>query len=310
MHVYQCADPQKEREAATGIDGLLGEEAAAAGTGSFVFTSSTSAFGRALTPPPGAPTAWITEDVTPVPRNIYGVTKTAAENLAEIIHHERGLPVIVLRTARFFPERDDAGDVRNAYADENIKANEFLYRRADLQDVAEGVRDADDTEDVRVVDGLHVGRGHVGGRLPVTGDARVVDEHIEPGCLLAELFGGGLHRLVAGDVDEQETRPDLVGGLLAALLVARSDVDGVPGGDQLAGGLTAQALVGSGDQYGAHDSSLPWWVTDRKRTPPPGTGGTSLAVRRSRILEQLADKSRPRRNDLLLRAWQLAGELT
>ena len=116
---------------------VLLEEAAAAGTGSFVFTSSTSAFGRALTPPPGAPAGWITEDVTPIPRNIYGVTKTAAENLAEIIHHERGLPVIVLRTARFFPERDDAGDVRNAYADENIKANEFLYRRADLQDVAD-----------------------------------------------------------------------------------------------------------------------------------------------------------------------------
>ena len=116
---------------------VLLEEAAAAGVGSFVFTSSTSAFGRALTPPAGAPAAWITEDVTPVPRNIYGVTKTAAENLAEIIHHEHGLPVIVLRTARFFPEQDDTASVRDAYPDENVKANEFLYRRADLQDVAD-----------------------------------------------------------------------------------------------------------------------------------------------------------------------------
>ena len=64
----------------TGTLTLL-EEAAAAGVGSFVFTSTTSAFGRALTPTPGAPAAWITEEVVPVPRNIYGVTKTAAEDL-------------------------------------------------------------------------------------------------------------------------------------------------------------------------------------------------------------------------------------
>ena len=54
----------------------------------FVFTSTTSAFGRALTPPPGAPAAWITEDVAPVPRNIYGVTKTAAEDLCELVHRD------------------------------------------------------------------------------------------------------------------------------------------------------------------------------------------------------------------------------
>ena len=68
----------------TGTLALL-EEAVAAGVGSFVFTSSTSVFGRALTPPPGEAAAWITEDVAPVPRNIYGVTKAAAENLCEIV---------------------------------------------------------------------------------------------------------------------------------------------------------------------------------------------------------------------------------
>ena len=36
---------------------VLLEEAAAAGVRSFVFTSTTSAFGRALTPAPGAPAA-------------------------------------------------------------------------------------------------------------------------------------------------------------------------------------------------------------------------------------------------------------
>ena len=34
-----------------------------AGIRAFVFTSTTSAFGGALTPPEGAPAAWITEDV-------------------------------------------------------------------------------------------------------------------------------------------------------------------------------------------------------------------------------------------------------
>jgi UDP-glucose 4-epimerase len=121
----------------TNISGtlVLLEEAAAAGVGSFVFTSTTSVFGRALTPLPGSPAAWITEDVEPVPRNIYGVTKSAAEDLCELVARDHGLPVVVLRTARFFPESDDRDDVRSVYADANVKANEYLYRRVDIEDV-------------------------------------------------------------------------------------------------------------------------------------------------------------------------------
>ena len=118
----------------TGTLTLL-EEAAAAGARGFVYTSSTSAFGRALTPAPGDPAAWITEEVAARPRNIYGVTKTAAEDLCELAHAEYGLPVIVLRTSRFFPEGDDSDEVRSAYADANVKANEYLYRRVDVADV-------------------------------------------------------------------------------------------------------------------------------------------------------------------------------
>src|SRR5215470_664013 len=123
----------------TNITGTLTllEEAVAAGVGAFIFTSTTSAFGRALTPGPGAPAAWITEDVTPVPRNVYGVTKTAAEDLCELIHRDHGLPVLVLRTARFFPEPDDRDEVRSAFDDTNVKVNEFLYRRVDLADVVD-----------------------------------------------------------------------------------------------------------------------------------------------------------------------------
>jgi len=118
----------------TGTLNLL-EEAASVGVKSFVFTSTTSAFGAALTPPAEAPAAWVTEDVTPVPRNIYGVTKTAAEDLCELFHRNHRLACLVLRTSRFFPEEDDRKETRQSYDDGNVKANEFLYRRVDIEDV-------------------------------------------------------------------------------------------------------------------------------------------------------------------------------
>jgi nucleoside-diphosphate-sugar epimerase len=121
----------------TNITGTLNllEEAVVANVGRFVFTSTTSAFGRALTPTEGEPAAWITEDVRPVPRNVYGVTKTAAEELCELVWRDHGLPCLILRTSRFFPEPDDRDDVRVAYDDLNVKANELLYRRVDIEDV-------------------------------------------------------------------------------------------------------------------------------------------------------------------------------
>jgi nucleoside-diphosphate-sugar epimerase len=112
-------------------------EALAAGVSGVVFTSSTSAFGRALSPPAGAPAAWITEAVHPVVRNIYGATKVAAEDLCELAHREDGLPVVVLRTSRFFQEGDDRDDIRCAYDDVNLKVNEFLYRRVDIADAVD-----------------------------------------------------------------------------------------------------------------------------------------------------------------------------
>jgi len=120
----------------TGTLNLL-EEAVAFGIGSVVFTSTTSVFGDALRPPPGEPAAWITEDVQPVPKNIYGITKIAAEDLCSLFHRLHGLNAIVLRTSRFFPEEDDSRAMRATYADTNIKVNEFLHRRVDVEDVVE-----------------------------------------------------------------------------------------------------------------------------------------------------------------------------
>ena len=137
LHKPHVSSHDRQAFVDTNVTGtlVLLEEAVAGGVGSFVFTSTTSAFGRALSPLPGEPAVWITEDVVPVPRNIYGVTKVAAEDLCELVSRDHGLPVVVLRTARFFPESDDRDEVRAAYDDANLKANEYLYRRVDIEDV-------------------------------------------------------------------------------------------------------------------------------------------------------------------------------
>src|SRR5271156_2024611 len=121
LHKPHVATHSRQDFIDTNVTGTLNllEEAAAAGVESFIYTSTTSVFGDALAPPPEAPAAWITEEVRPVPRNIYGVTKAAAEDLCEL----------------FFPEDDDNRRVRQEYSGANAKVNEYLYRRVDLEDV-------------------------------------------------------------------------------------------------------------------------------------------------------------------------------
>jgi nucleoside-diphosphate-sugar epimerase len=137
LHKPHVGTHSRQQFIDTNITGTLNllEEAVAAGVESFIFTSTTSVFGDALIPPAGFPAAWITEDVTPVPKNIYGVTKAAAEDLCQLFHRNQGLACIVLRTSRFFPEEDDHKDARETYADDNLKANEYLSRRVEIHDV-------------------------------------------------------------------------------------------------------------------------------------------------------------------------------
>lgn len=51
------------------------------------------------------------------------------------MHRQTGLPVIVLRTSRFFPEQDDVLERREGWSDDNLKVNELCYRRVDIADV-------------------------------------------------------------------------------------------------------------------------------------------------------------------------------
>jgi len=118
----------------TGTLNLL-EAAVAAGHDRFVFTSTTSLMiSQAIRDETADRAVWLDEDAGPLePRNIYGVTKLAAEELCRLWHLEHGLNCVVLRTARFFPEDDDTHAVPSG---PNLKANEFLNRRLTVEDAA------------------------------------------------------------------------------------------------------------------------------------------------------------------------------
>lgn len=127
---------------ATNVQGTLNllDAAVAIGVQRFVFTSTTSLMiSQAIRDgfKGGARTAaWLTEAMSPEPRNIYGVTKLSAEHLCRLYHLQHGLPVVVLRTARFFPEADDMAHAIEQ-SDANTKANEFLFRRLTVEDAAQ-----------------------------------------------------------------------------------------------------------------------------------------------------------------------------
>jgi UDP-glucose 4-epimerase len=121
----------------TNVAGTLNllEEAAEA-RARFVFTSTTSLMiSQAIRAEEGAAAVWLDERAGPLePRNIYGVTKLAAEGLCRVQHLTGALACIILRTARFFPEADDThDDVDGA----NLKAVEFLHRRLTVEDCAD-----------------------------------------------------------------------------------------------------------------------------------------------------------------------------
>lgn len=119
----------------TGTLNLI-EAAVAAGNDRFLFTSTTSLMVRADVRQGAAPDGawWMDEDFGPLePRNIYGITKLAAEQALRLVHREHGISALILRTGRFFPEDDDT---HASPSGPNLKANELLGRRLTVEDAA------------------------------------------------------------------------------------------------------------------------------------------------------------------------------
>ncbi|MEM8773079.1 MAG: NAD(P)-dependent oxidoreductase [Pseudomonadota bacterium] len=139
LHKPHVATHSRQEFVDVNITGTLNllEAARENAVSAFIFTSTTSTFGEAMRPAAGAPAVWITEDVTPVPKNIYGITKLAAEDICRLFFKKYNLPCLVLRTSRFFPEEDDSIAIRDGYDDLNAKVNELLHRRVDVEDAAE-----------------------------------------------------------------------------------------------------------------------------------------------------------------------------
>jgi UDP-glucose 4-epimerase len=144
LHKPHVATHDTSKFIAVNVQGTLNllEEATAPGSpvDRFIFTSTTSlmisqeirdahkrGIDRAF---------WIDEEMIDLqPRNIYGVSKLAAEHLCRMVHGASGLPIVILRTARFFPEEDDMAHAI-IQSGANTKANEFLFRRLTVEDCA------------------------------------------------------------------------------------------------------------------------------------------------------------------------------
>jgi len=98
------------------------EAATQRGVRRFVYTSTTSLYGFAMIPREQA--VWLTVELTPQPRDMYDITKRAAEELCQLFARDYGLPTICLRTSRFFPEPAP------------LMALYRLYRGVDVRDAA------------------------------------------------------------------------------------------------------------------------------------------------------------------------------
>jgi len=137
LHKPHVATHSNQEFIDTNLNGTLNllEEAKKQSIKAFVYTSTTSTFGDMLTPKKTEPAIWVTEETKAIPKNIYGVTKSAAEDICQLFYRNHHLNCIILKASRFFPEEDDNKTMRELYEDQNIKVNELLYRRVDVEDV-------------------------------------------------------------------------------------------------------------------------------------------------------------------------------
>ena len=92
----------------------------------FVYSSTTSVYGRAMASPTHA--VWVSETLEPQPRDIYDETKLSAERLCCEATRAQSVSCVSLRFSRCFPEP------------EPVLAAYRLYRGVDVRDVADAHR--------------------------------------------------------------------------------------------------------------------------------------------------------------------------
>ena len=100
----------------------------------FIYTSTTSVYGEAMKNKNQA--VWVTEELNPIPRDIYDITKLAAEKLCEDFYRNERLETICLRVARFWKEPL------------NNRVFYRMYRGLDVHDVAEAHKLAMNSNDI------------------------------------------------------------------------------------------------------------------------------------------------------------------
>ena len=124
LHAPHIATHSRKDFIDTNITGTLNllEAAEVNGLQKFIYTSTTSLYGESLNNKKQA--VWITEEVPTIPRDIYDITKIAAEGLCKDFFKKDGLQTTVLRVSRFW--------------NEPIGKRVFyrMYRGLDVRDVA------------------------------------------------------------------------------------------------------------------------------------------------------------------------------
>lgn len=142
VHCAALHRPQLQRHAhefepvnVGGTRNLL-ELAEAAGVPRFIYTSTTAVMtDRVLAKGSIDRARWLTEE-SPIsdPQDLYAATKIAAEGLCRAWHAKTAMRMIILRPSRFFHR--DLLEHSIEFTQANHRANEFLYRRAAVDDVA------------------------------------------------------------------------------------------------------------------------------------------------------------------------------
>ncbi len=125
LHVPDLASHATAEFQSVNVDATrrLLEACGEAGARRFIYTSTTSLYGDSLLPIDGA-AVWVTESLTPRPRDVYDETKLAAEEACRAAARA-GLSCVSLRMSRCFPEEP------------RLVAIYRLYRGVDAEDVAQ-----------------------------------------------------------------------------------------------------------------------------------------------------------------------------